>query len=170
MSTPPTIPIPKEPRHQRYADNILAGHTGQDSYRMAYLPSTPKLTKESADNGHKRLKKHPEVIAYLRAVRAASATATVASLQYKRELLFEIMDIPLMAIDPNDPKRKYGRLIKKFKRTNTESGETWEIEKHCPLKAIELDNKIAGDDPESNLMGELALALQSLPKPAVSKL
>ena len=53
-------------------------------------------------------------------------------------------------------------MIKKFKITTTETGGTEEIEKLDPLKAIDLDNKLAGEDPESNAIGSLADALAGI--------
>lgn len=169
MSTAPEISLPRDPRHQRYADNILAGHTGQESYRRAYATCTPKLTQASADTGHKRLKNNPEVIAYLRAIRAASATSTVLTVAEKREFLARVVrtDITTLSIDGDT---KHGDMIKSYSVSESESSRNIRIEKHDPLKAIDLDNKIAGEDPTTNLLTELAQALQNLPKPISSKL
>lgn len=154
MSIPdPAIPLPKDPRHQRFADLFLIGEPAAKAYKEAgFTAKSPHARSANSS----RLLKRADVRAYMDAVRKQAAKGTVATLQYKRELLFEIMDTPLMAIDPDDPGRKHGRLLRKFKRTTTEIGETWEIEKHCPLKAIEIDNKMAGEDSESNLYDELA--------------
>jgi hypothetical protein len=168
MSSPPAIPIPRDPRHQRYADNILAGHTGQDSYRMAYAACTPKLTPASADTGHKRLKKNPEVIAYLRAVRAATASATVLTVTEKREFLARVVRTPITELQIEG--ESGGDMIKSYSISESESSRNVRIEKHDPLKAIEIDNRIAGEDPTTNLLTELAQALQCLPKPISSKL
>ena len=169
--TPPAIPIPipKNPLHQRYCDNILAGHGGGESYQLAYASITPKLTRASADTGHKRIKKNPEVIAYLRAVRAASATSTVLTVTEKREFLARVVrtDITTLSIDGGG---KDGDMIKSYSVNESESSRNVRLEKHDPLKAIDLDNRIAGEDPTANLLTELAQALQNLPKPTVSKL
>jgi hypothetical protein len=167
--TPPAIPIPRDPRHQRYADGILDGLQGREAYRLAFRPSTPKLTIASADTGHKRLKKNQEVINYLRAVRAASATSTVLTVTEKREFLARVVrtDITTLSIDGGG---KDGDMIKSYSVNESESSRNVRLEKHDPLKAIDLDNRIAGEDPTANLLTELAQALQNLPKPAVSKL
>jgi hypothetical protein len=169
MSTTPQIPLPKNPLHQRYADNILSGLSGVESYQRAYAAITPKLTRESAYNGDKRLKKNPEVIAYLRAIRAASATSTVLSVTEKREFLARVVrtDITTLSIDGDG---KNGDMIKSYSVNESESSRNIRLEKHDPLKAIDLDNRIAGEDPTANLLTELAQALQNLPKPAVSRL
>jgi len=161
------IPLPRDPRHQRFADLVMAGEPAAKAYKDAGFNAK---TAQSRATAASRLLKSADVSKYMAHIRGLAAEGSVASLRYKREFLFQIMDIPLMAIVPDDPQRKHGRLIKKFKRTNTESGETWEIEKHCPLKAIEIDNRLAGEDPAADLLSELAQALQNLPKPKASRL
>lgn len=168
MNTVPEISLPRDPRHQRYADNILAGHTGQESYRMAYAACTPKLTPASADTGHKRLKNNPEVVAYLRAIRAASATSTVLTVAEKRAFLARVVRTPITELDIEE--QRGGDMIKSYSISESESSRNVRIEKHDPLKAIDLDNRIAGEDPTTNLLTELAQALQCLPKPISSKL
>jgi len=96
------------------------------------------------------------------AVRGNSAVGMVASMQQKRELLYRIMFTPLRSINPNDPAHKDGDLIKKYKRVVTKTGETEEIEKLDPLKAMDLDNKLSGDDPEAKALGDLAGVLARL--------
>ena len=169
MSPAPQIPLPKNPLHQRYADNILAGMSGVESYQRAYAALTPKMTRASADNGHKRLKKNPEVIAYLRAVRTASATSTVLTVIQKREFLARVVrtGITKLSIEGDG---ENDDLVKSYTINESESSRNVRIEKHDPLKAIYLDNRIAGEDPTANLLTELAQALQNLPKPANSKL
>jgi len=77
-------------------------------------------------------------------------------------LLCRIMFTPLRSINPDDPDFKDGDLLKKYKRVVTETGEVVEIEKLDPLKAMELDNKLCGEDSESNAMASLSVALQAL--------
>jgi phage terminase small subunit len=153
------IPLPKDPRHQRFADLVIEGIPAAQAYKEAGFKSK---TAQSRATAASRLLKRKDVSAYIRAIQAEAAKGCVASVQYKRELLFEIMDTPLMAIDPDDPARKHGRLIRKFKRQSDEIRETYEIEKHCPLKAIEIDNKLSGDDPETNSLRDLADAIGRL--------
>ena len=168
MSTSPlSLPLPRDPRHQRFADLILEGYQPAKAYQEAGFSAKTARTRNAAAS---RLLKTSDVSKYMAAVRSLAAEGAVASLRYKRELLFQIMDIPLMAIDPDDPGRKHGRLIRKFKRSKTEFAETFEIEKHCPLKAIDLDNKLAGEDPGSNLLSQLAEALTSLTPPPISRM
>jgi hypothetical protein len=160
LDNSPPIPLPRDPRHQRFADLVMAGEPAAKAYKEAGF----RANAQSRATAASRLLKSAEVTRYMAHIRTLAAEGSVASLRYKRELLFQIMDTPLMAIDPDDPQRKHGRLIKKFKRTNTESGETCEIEKHCPLKAIEIANRLAGEDPAADLLSELAQALMNLPK------
>ncbi len=140
MTQPSAIPLPKDPRHQRFADRVLAG----DSLTDAYLTAGYKASRDAARKNAKRLRDRTDVTAYIEAVQQQAAEGAVASLRYKREFLFQIMDTPLMDIDPHDPERKHGRLLKKYKRSASETGESEEIEKLDPLKAIALDNELAG--------------------------
>lgn len=160
MTTPePSLPLPRDARLQRYADGVLDGLEGWAAYQRAFPECR---TKQSAHTGHKRAGKRLDVKAYMQAVRNKAAGGAVASVQAKRELLFRVMFTPLLSIDPNDPNRKNGDLIKKYKRTVSETGETEEIEKLCPLRAIEIDNRLSGDDHESSMMGDFMRALCNL--------
>jgi hypothetical protein len=146
--------IPKDPRHQRFADRQLAG----DSLSDAYLGAGYKCSPAAAKAAGMRMSKRKDVRAYIRAIQGEAAKGAVASVQYKREFLFLIMDTPLMDIDPEDTGRKHGKLIKKYE--SSEFG--YKMEKYCALKAIEIDNKLSGDDPETNALADLAAAIQSL--------
>jgi hypothetical protein len=152
---PPAFPLPKDPRHQRFADLVLAGEPAAKAYQEAGFKAKSAQSRATSAS---RLLKNAHISRYMEAIRQKAAEGAVATVRYKREFLFLIMDTPLMAIDPNDPKRKHGRLVKKFKAS--EFG--YEIEKHCPLKAIELDNKLSGDDADSNATAALAAAISSL--------
>ena len=151
--------IPKNPAHQRVADLWLSGVPIADAYKQAgYRPTT----KDSAQHAGQLILRRKDVKTYVAAVQMKAAEKSVATVAYKRELLFKIMDTPLLAIDPDDKALTHGRLIKKFKRVTSEFGETYEIEKHCPLKAMEIDNKLSGDDPETNALADLAQAIAAL--------
>lgn len=157
MSDP--LPTIQDPRHHRFADFVLNGDTPSNAYRKAGYSAK---SAQSLATCAKRLLKNVEVATYMAAVRQRAAQGMVLSLQTKREFLCRIVNTPLRSIDPNDPNFKDGDLILKYKRVVTESGETEEIVKLDPLKAIDLDNKLSGDDPESNALGSLASALAGL--------
>lgn len=151
----PEIPVPRDPKHQKFADAYLEGKSVADAYRIAgYGGKTPDVCSA----GGSRLLKDVRIKAYIDAVRQKVAQGAVMSLQYKRELLFEVVDTPLMAIDPHDPARKSGRLLKKFKQGDA----GWEIEKLDPLKAIEVDNKLAGHDAPQEHKHEISGLLTAL--------
>lgn len=156
---PAEIPLPKDPRHQRFADLVLAGERAPDAYRAAGFPPVGAASVHTLAS---RLLKKVEVSTYMQAMRQQAAVGLVASMQQKRELLYRIMFTPLRSINPNDPAFKDGDLIKKYKRVVTETGETEEIEKLDPLKAMDLDNKLSGDDPEAKALGDLAGVLARL--------
>ena len=150
------IPVLNDPRHQRFADLVLNGQQPSKAYSGAgYSAKSPQSVATCA----KRLLNNVEVARYLKVMRQRAAQGMVLSLQAKREFLCRIVTTPLMGIDPRG---KDGDLILKYKNTITELGGSEEIVKLDPLKAIELDNKLSGDDPESNAIGSLASALAGL--------
>ncbi len=159
MNQPAPIPLPRDARLQRYADGILEGLEGWDAYKRAFPDCR---TKQSAHTGHKRASKRADVKAYKHAVQQQRAEALILSLRAKREFLCRIVTTPLTAIDLDSPTRKDHDLLKKFKRTATETGESVEIEKLDALKAIELDNKLSGDDAGDNALQSLAAAIAGL--------
>lgn len=150
------IPVPKDPRHLAFADFILAGEKPSKAYRDAGFNAKSAAT--CATNSG-RLLKNADITAYLHAMRQQGAKAKVLTLQAKREYLFRLVTTPLMSIDPRGPD---GDLIAKYKNTITESGGSEEISKYDALKAIDLDNRLSGDDSESNALGSLAAALAGL--------
>jgi phage terminase small subunit len=155
----PNIPLPKDPRHQRFADLVLGGMAAAEAHRKAgFKGSTPQSRATSAC----RMLKNVHIVAYMAAVRQESALDTVLSVLEKREFLARIVRTPLMAIDPHDPQRKDGDLIRKYKRTENEESSHEEIEKLCPLKALAEDNKLSGDDPEANAAAALAEAFAQI--------
>lgn len=158
------LPELKDERHRRFCVAVLDGNAPAKAYEMAgYQAKTPQSRAAAAS----RLLKDVNIATYLSAVRQEASKGVVLSLQAKREFLARIVMTPLMGIDPRHPDKKDGDLLKKYKRNVSIRGEdetivTEEFEKLDPLKAIDLDNKLSGDDPESNAMGSLASALAGL--------
>jgi hypothetical protein len=150
------IPLPKDERHRRFADFILDGMGAATAYKKAGYTAKNAQTASSCST---RLLKNASIAAYLNAMRQRAARGKVLTLQAKREFLCRIVNTPLMGIDPRGPD---GDLILKYKNTITDSGGSEEIVKLDPLKAIDLDNKLSGDDPESSAIGSLAQALAGL--------
>lgn len=148
--------IPKDPRHQRFADRFLAG----DSIVDAYLAAGYKCGRQSAMHSGTRLHKSKAVQAYIRAVQAASATASTLTVQEKREFLARIVRTPITRLDHEEEEN--ADLIKKYTVNESENSSNRSLEKLDPLKAIEIDNKLSGDDAESNSISELAAAIASL--------
>lgn len=161
------IPLPKDPRHQRFADRILAG----DSLVDAYLHAGFKCNRESAYTAAKRLSKRADIRAYTQWIQTQAATDCVLSVAEKRKFFARIVRTPLTSINPDAKDGKdhdlIKKLVRKFNVQEDASGASYETctetyEKLDPLKAIDLDNKLSGDDPEANAIKDLALSLASL--------
>lgn len=159
------ITLPKDPRHQRFADLILRGETAPEAYRKAGFKVT---NLNSAKAAASRMLTNVSIKNYIQAVKSAAAEraaeGAVGTVLEKRMFLARVWRTPLRAIDPNDPSHKDGDLISKYKRVTSETGETEEIVKLCPLKAIAEDNKLSGDDPEANALQQMAEAFTMLGK------
>jgi len=164
------LPLPKDPRHQRFADLRLAGKSLIDSYLGAGFTAKDRRSSSNA----KTIEKRADVAAYMEAVRQRAAGASVLTVEEKRQFLARIVRVPLLRIDPANPDDPNADLIKKAKRKVTEGNEqepeAWiydEVEKYDALRAIDEDNKLAGEDPASKAISELATALSSLGGPAL---
>lgn len=164
------LPLPADPRHQRFADLRLAGASLVDAYTGAGFKDDRRASSSNA----KRIEKRPDVAAYMEAVRQAAAGDSVLTVEEKRKFLARIVRVPLIRIDPANPDDPNADLIKKAKRKvsegNEQEPEAWiydEVEKYDALRAIDEDNKLAGEDPASKAISELATALSSLGGPAL---
>ena len=155
-------PLPKNPRHQRFADLILREVPRADAYVQAGFKVTNRVAAQAAAT---RLLGKPYVASYIAAMRLViqedSATAAVLSVIEKRQFLARIVRTPLLSIDPHTPD-KDGDLIKTYQKTDTETSSSERIEKLDPLKAIEIDNKLSCDDGERDGIAALTAALASL--------
>jgi hypothetical protein len=151
------LPIPKDVKHQRFAAFVANGHSLVDSY----LAAGYKCKRESALQNAKRLRKTNEVDAYIRAVQKEAADADVMDVREKRVFLARIVRTPITSLDPD--KEEDADLIKSYSETTGEMSSSKRLEKLDPLKAIELDNKLAGvGDPEADAVQSLAEAIASL--------
>lgn len=164
MSEIREIPLPRVIAHQRFADYVLAGMAGPDAYRKARVKGKPgvKATAASIHSMSSRLLKSVEVMRYMAAVRQESAKGAVLTLTEIREFHARIVRVAVTEIDLDEPARKNHDLLRKYKRTPGEFGERLEIEKHDPLKAIALDLKLSGDDPEATALQQMAEAFSKL--------
>lgn len=153
--------LPKSPQHQRFADLYISMGDASAAYKLAGF----KCTDRSAVTGASRLLKSPDVTRYLAHIQQAAEDATVLSLIEKRKFLAKIVRTPLSKLDPTDEDTSL--IIKKSTTTDSDTHSTTTIEKLCPLKAIEIDNKLAGDDSESTSLKEIADALRSIASPVI---
>lgn len=159
------IPELKDPRHREFARLVLMGEPAAKAYGLAGYNAKTAASRATAAG---RLLKNVDIARYLTAMRAMKDEELKASIEKKRDLLYRLMFVPLMAIDPTDPNDRNRDLIRKYKRTISVRGEdetivTEEFEKMDPLKGMQIDNDMAGiGNPEADAMGSLAAALAGL--------
>ena len=159
------IPLPKDPRHQRFADLVMQGERPAEAYRMAGFKAK---TANSRNALACRMLKNVNVSAYMGAVRTAAAGEAVLSVAEKRRFFARIVRVALARIDPSDPDDPNADLVESYRRSDSETGSTVAFKKLNPLAAIEADNKLSGDgQPDAEALHDLAGALASLASPTL---
>ena len=149
------FPIPKNPRHQRFADRVLAG----DNLITAYVAAGYRAVPHDKGSRATRLRKRKDVAEYIRAVQQRAADESTLTLTEIRRFLARIVRTPLTQLHPDQPEN--ADIIKVIARTASST----RLEKLDPLKAIEIDLKLTGRDPETNLLQQMAKALETIPAP-----
>lgn len=147
------IPPLENARHQLFASYILSGMGKGEAYKKAGYKAK---NIQSACASANALLKNPKVAEYLRAVQEQAAEGDVLSVQEKRQYLARCVRVPIGTIDIENKQDENLDLVVKQKKTTVgdEDGAalvTWEIHKPDPLRAIEIDNKMAAHDPESEM-------------------
>lgn len=151
------IPLPKDPRVQRFADLILGDVKPADAYVQAGFKPGNRVSAQTLGT---RMRRRADVQAYIRAIQQAAANETVLSVLEKRRFLARIVRTPLCKLDPE--RETDGDLIKSHSSSSSKTSSSTRIEKLDPLKAIEIDNKLSGDDAEANALTQLAAAIDAL--------
>lgn len=126
------------------------------------MAAFPNAKKTSASPLAARLRRRPDVTAYLAAVQARAADGAVLTVREKREFLARIVRVPLAALRPEDETDPNGDLVKAFALSEGEASTSRRVEKLDPLAAIKLDNELSGDDPAAQANAELARVLAAL--------
>jgi phage terminase small subunit len=155
---PERIPLPKEPRHQRFADLVLSGKTLVD----AYLDAGFKCSRATANANAKKLKKRQDVAAYIRAVQSRAADDSTLSVQEILHYCARVVRTPITKLDPRNKEDPNSDLIKTYTINDGEASSSVRVEKHDPFKAIDTHLKLTGNDAESNYMNSLAYALANM--------
>jgi len=155
-------PLPKDPRHQRFADLVLRGRPLVD----AYLEAGFRCTRRAANASAPRLLSKRDVASYIDAIKTAAAERdkedSILSVLEKRRFLARIVRTPLAALRPGDPDDPNGDLIKSHTLSEGETSRSERIEKLDPLKALEIDNTLSGDDGQKDMQALLTTALATL--------
>lgn len=124
---------------RRFCEGIVAGKSATDAYAEAY----PRTGRSTARKHASRLMKDEGVkaeIARLRAQADAKAGSAVLTLMEKRMFLARLVRCNLRKLNEVD-----GDLFVSVK--HTEAGTEYRI--GCKLKAIEIDNDLAGEGSEA---------------------
>jgi len=145
-----------KPRYQRFADRLLSG----DNYVDAYLAAGFKCKRENVGKSAWRLKQNPQIAAYLEAAQKRAADEACLTLREIRHFLARIVRTPITKLDPTD--KANADLIKTYSLTERGTSSSRRLEKLDPLKAIEMDLKLSGNDPGTNTIKQLAEALAAL--------
>ena len=145
-----------KPRNQRFADRLLAG----DNYVDAYLAAGFKCKRENVGKSAWRLKQQPEITAYLEAAQQRATDEACLTLREIRHFLARIVRTPITKLDPAE--KVNADLIKTYSLTERGTSSSRRMEKLDPLKAIEMDLKLSGNDPGTNTIKQLAEALAAL--------
>lgn len=155
---PDSIPLPKEPRHQRFADLVLAGKPLVDAYLEAGFQCTRAAAKPNAT----KLRRRPDVAAYIEAIQTRAADGAIMDLREILEFCARVKRTSITKLKPESENDANGDLIKSFTIQDTETGRTVRLEKHDPFKAIDTHIKLSGEDPEANALKEFAAVLSTL--------
>ena len=122
------------PKQRKFAELLVQGHTA----KAAYLASYPKCSEACAATRGSDLKRHPQVKAVVKELRAELAKRiteeTVVMLKEALEFLSEIIRTP-----PGEVTEGH-RICQSFKRTPT----IWEVKLPNKLRAVELVMKLQG--------------------------
>jgi phage terminase small subunit len=153
MSDPSPIPVPPDPKHQRFADLVLAGKDQVDAYLGAGFASSRRAARGNAA----RLRKSAPVAAYIQAIQDRAAQESLLSVLEIRRFCARVVRVPLPDLNPSAGGAN-ADLIKSY--AASEGGTR--IEKLDPFKAIEIDLKLSGQDPETNALRDLSAALAQL--------
>lgn len=155
---PQSIPLPKDPRHQRFADMLLSGKSLVD----AYLAAGFRCSKAAAKPNASKLRKRADVAAYITAIQQRAAGEAIMNLEEILEFCARVKRTPINKLDPGNTSDPNGDLIKSYTINETETGRSIRIEKHDPFKAIDTHIKLSGQDPEANALNSIAEALGAL--------
>ena len=158
MNPEASTPLPKEPRHQRFADLVLRGVPLVD----AYLEAGFKCSRATANANGKKLRKRPDVAAYMQAVQSKAADESTLSLNEIMRYCARVVRTPITKLDPRNPNDPNADLIKTYTINEGEATSSIRVEKHDPFKAIDTHLKLTGNDPEAELNKTLAECLASL--------
>lgn len=146
-----TDQLPKDPRHQRFADLWLAGMEKGKAYRLVW----PRAKSVSPA----RVLRRKDVQAYIAAIQKLAATESILTVKEKRAFLARAVRTGAKDIDPDG---ENSDLVTGWSFSEGESSNSRSIRFVDPLAAIKLDNELEGIDAPSNALRDLADAFANL--------
>lgn len=127
----------KNPQHEKYAQLIAKGTDADLAYRKVF----PRAGAPSAKSLASRLSNADHVSQRIFELQQASATATVLTMQERREFLARVVRAKLNEIDL----KLDGDLIQEITDTITETSSTRKIKLPGKRECVMDDAKLAGD-------------------------
>jgi len=121
-------------KHERFAQAIAKGVDATKAYGQVY----PKAKKGSANRAGARLLAIVRVRDRVAELQGKAEDETLLSIAEKRRFCADVLRTPIGEIDETSP------LCHSVKRTTGEHGNTVEYKAVDKLKALQLDNELAG--------------------------
>lgn len=153
---------PRDPRHQRFADELFGGMGPTD----AYIAAGYKCSRKTATSNAKKLRRKPQVAAYIKALQTKAAEESNLTINEILRFCARVVRTGIGDLDPS-PGSPTADLIKHHSENESETGTSRRIEKLCPFKAIDTHLKLTGHDPQANSLKEIAAALGALAGPVL---
>lgn len=157
-----------KPEQQKYAELVALGENPAAAYGMAFGGGEP-MKPDAKRKGVSRMSQNVPVQDEIRRIRAEAEKmlgGVVMSLAQKRIYLNRIMTTPLSEIGADSVLCSELTISKPYKKDGEQQMELWEVEKirkPDPLRAMEIDAKLAGefsDDRKND--AEAAAAQESM--------
>lgn len=150
-----------KPEQLKYAELVAQGESPAAAYGMAFGGGEP-MKPEAKRKGASRMSQNVTVQAEIARIRSEAEKmlgGAVMTLAMKRAFLFRVMNTPISEIGPDSVLCAEVTVSEPYKKGDGDQMELWEvkkIKKPDPLRAMEIDAKLAGEFAEDKTNGKLA--------------